>query len=238
MPVFPTPPRSAGIELLDAPHTVRSELPSNLRDIRRLNRWFGGSALAVRSVVAVLGDSRGATVLDVATGSADIPVALYRWGVRHGRVFDVTACDVSDDVLVEARRVVGDLPVQVVAADASALPWPDQSFDVGLCSLALHHFEPERAALVLRELWRVARRAVVVTDLTRGYPAYAGTWLATRTVARNRLTRHDGPLSVLRAYTPEELLACARDAGLHEPVVHRAPFFRQVLVATRCGLPA
>ena len=46
------------------------------------------------------------------------------------------------------------------------------SFDVGLC-FSPHHFEPERAARVLCELWRIARRAVVVTDLTRGYPAYA-----------------------------------------------------------------
>jgi SAM-dependent methyltransferase len=233
MPVLPTPPRNSGLELLDAPHAVTHELPGNLRDIRRLNRWFGGSALAVRSVASIVGNRRDVSLLDVATGSADIPIALHRWGCDHGRVLTVTACDISDEVLAEARRVVGDRPIRIVAADACDLPWPDGSFDIGLCSLALHHFDPDRAVTVLRELWRVARRGLVITDLSRGYAAYAGTWLATRTVARNRLTRHDGPLSVLRAYTPDELRALARSAGLPGPRVTTAPFFRQVLIAVR-----
>ena len=104
--------------------------------------------------------------------------------------------------------------MRLARADGRELPWTDGAFEIVSCCLALHHFPPVEAARVLREMWRVASGGIVVTDLTRSYPAYVGTWLATRTVASNVLTRHDGPLSVLRAYTPQEmreLAAAARD---------------------------
>jgi hypothetical protein len=79
-------------------------------------------------------------------------------------------------------------------------------------------------------MWRVTCGFVVVTDLTRSYPAYVGTWLATHTLATNVLTRHDGPLSVLRAYTPREMGDLARSAGIYPVAIARRPLFRQVLV--------
>ena len=77
---------------------------------------------------------------------------------------------------------------------------------------------------------------IVATDLTRGYLAYAGTWLVTHTLARSRLTRHDGPLSVLRSYTPREMGNLAHDAGIAGAIVQRRPLFRQVLIASKGAL--
>lgn len=102
----------------------------------------------------------------------------------------------------------------LIRGDARRLPFADGAFDaVSLC-LALHHFDPDEAAVVLREMQRVARSAMVVIDLHRNVAAYAGVWLLTRTMARNRLTKHDGPLSVLRAYTVPEVRELARVAGI------------------------
>lgn len=145
----------------------------------------------------------------------------------------MTACDISEDVLAEARSVVGDAPIDLVSADVRRLPWPDRSFDLVTCNLALHHLGPGDAERALREMWRVARRAMVVVDLERGYTAYIGAWLATHVLVRNRLTRHDGPLSVLRAYTAQELGDLARRAGLRHFTIRRHPFFRMALEARR-----
>ena len=65
---------------------------------------------------------------------------------------------------------------------------------------------------------RVARRGVIVNDLVRGWFGYLGAWLLTRVLSDNPLTRHDGPLSVRRAYTPVEMARLAERAGLG-PVV-------------------
>jgi hypothetical protein len=100
------------------------------------------------------------------------------------------------------------------AADARCLPFGDLSFDVVMCSLALHHQVPDDALAMLREMRRVARRGVVVNDIVRCWRGYWGAWLLSRTLSRNPLTRHDGPLSVRRAYTRPEMLALAAEAGL------------------------
>ena len=83
---------------------------------------------------------------------------------------------------------------------------------------------------LLRELRRVARIAPVVGDLDRSPLALAATALYARRVARSRLTRHDAPLSVRRAYTPAEALRLARAAGWRAPRVRREPFFRMTLL--------
>lgn len=220
-------------ELADRPDAVTADLPANLRDIRVLNRWFGGTRPAVLAVRDCVAGMRRFSLLDIATGSADIPLAIARDAARRGKVADVDAMDISPLVLEEARCVVGPSAVRLVEGDARSLPFGDRSYDVALCCLALHHFPPSEAETVLAEMWRVARRAVVIVDLRRSYPGYAGAWLVTRTVARNRLTRHDAPISVLRSYRSPELRELASRAGMHVARVQLEPFFRQSLVALK-----
>jgi ubiquinone/menaquinone biosynthesis C-methylase UbiE len=132
-------------------------------------------------------------------------------------------------MLAIARRRTGGHPaLAFVRADGEALPFPDGSFDAVTCTLALHHFEPAAAGALLRELRRVARLSPIVCDLRRSELAYAAAWLWSRT-SRNRLTRHDAPLSVRRAYTPAEALELARAAGWRAPRLQRDPFFRMTL---------
>ena len=227
------PRRSLTPELLDSPHVKMNDLRANLRDIRWLNRWVGGVAIALRCTDQVTAGMSSVRVLDVATGSADIPLALNRWAHHRGLDLEVVGLDISDEILAEARHTVGSCAIQLVKGDARRLPFDDRTFDVVLCSLALHHLDSIGACSALREMWRVARRAVIVIDLRRSYPAYAGTWMVTRAFARNRMTRHDGPLSVLRAYTPREVGALATAAGLEGWAVRRRWPYRQVLTARR-----
>lgn len=233
IPSFPLPRRSDVRERLDNPAQHMSELRGNLRDIRHLNAWFGGTRLAVRSVEQELAGQKCARLLDVATGSADIPLALSRWSAAYGVPLEIVGADLSPEVLAEARRHIIQSGIRLARADARSLPWQDGSFDVVMCCLALHHFSPTEAVQVLREMWRVSARTVIVIDLRRSYTAYIGTWLATHTVARNRLTRHDGPLSVLRSYTPSEMALQARAAGLDRVSITLHPFYRQVMVCTK-----
>src|SRR5262249_56733670 len=107
------------------------------------------------------------------------------------------------------------------------------SVDVAICSLVLHHL-PEAAVVALfRRLAELARLGFVVSDFRRGRVAWAAVWLATHAVSRNRMTRHDGPLSVRRAYTAGQLAALAARAGLPDVRWHRAVAFRQIGVWTR-----
>lgn len=231
MPAILIPARVDDAELLDDAGQHTGDLAANLSDIRRLNRWFGGTSLVLRLLSEIRRMPESLRVLDVATGSADIPYAILRWGEQRGITCELMAVDVCPLVLAEAKKFVRHTSIQLCLADAGALPFDNASFDIVTCCLALHHFDPGQAQQVLREMWRVTRGAVLVTDLRRGYAGYAGAWLASRVVARNGLTRHDAPLSVLRAYTPFELADLASQAEIRGARIRTHRYFRQSLVA-------
>ncbi|MGI8688384.1 MAG: methyltransferase domain-containing protein [Thermomicrobiales bacterium] len=237
-PLLPVPPHSDAVELLDAPGTVPAPtLAHNLRDIRHVNRFAGGTAVVLRHLPELLdGVSRGTpiTLLDIATGSGDIPRALVRWGRQRGYDLRVLATDVSENVLAVARReTAGEPTITVEACDARALPYRDGAFDIAVCSLALHHFPRAEAVRVLAEMGRVSRRGIILNDLVRTWPGYVGAWLLGNVTTTNRLTRHDAPLSILRAFTPDELAAIAREAGVSNIEITPHLFWRMALVARR-----
>lgn len=227
-------PRLTGgaLELLDQPILDPRELRASLRDVGRLNRWFGGARAVVSEVGRIVG-TRGLkgriTVLDIGAGGADIPRALARWGKRHGLRLDVVACDLRGQVAALAAEFSsGHRSIRVVRSDAMALPFPAGHFDFVTCSLMLHHLGDQEVISLLGKLRRLPRHALIACDLERSRRGHAGVWLATRLVCSSRLTRHDGPLSVLRAYTLEELRELSRRAGCEGMRWVRRSFFRVV----------
>jgi SAM-dependent methyltransferase len=202
--------------------------------LRRANRYFGGARATLSALRPVARDlarthARTIALLDLATGSADIPVAMLALAEREGWSLRVVATDVQPEVLEIASLVERKGKLEVEWADARNLPYGDATFDVVTLSLALHHFEPVEAARVLAEMRRVGRHALIVNDLARSWPGYAGAWIFGHMLSRNRLTRHDAPLSVRRAYSAREALTLARWAGWRAASVRRANPFRFVL---------
>jgi ubiquinone/menaquinone biosynthesis C-methylase UbiE len=133
-------------------------------------------------------------------------------------VVRVTGVDSRPEVLEAAAladsRVTATGELALHVADGRTLPYPDGSFDIVHTSMLVHHLDPEAARALLAEMGRVARVGVVVNDLVRSRRAWLGAWLFSHLVTRNRLTRHDAPLSVRRAYSVPELIALLAAAGL------------------------
>jgi SAM-dependent methyltransferase len=212
--------RTQQIEQLDRPGggARDNHLAGNLRDIRRANRWFGGTRAVVSAMAPVLHDHNAdetLSFLDVATGSADIPIEVASWARREGWQVRIVATDHQPDILAIARASTSAAPITIEQADALDLPYPDNAFDVVALSLALHHFDPGDAQRVLREMARVGRRVLIVNDLERSRLGFAAAWLFGHALTTNPMTRHDAPLSVRRAYTRPEALALAHEAGWH-----------------------
>ncbi|HET9660199.1 MAG TPA: methyltransferase domain-containing protein [Thermomicrobiales bacterium] len=224
--------RSDAAELMDGDGFTAAELTANFRDIRRVNRWFGGISAILGALPELV--PAGATtfsLLDIATGVADIPLAIQQWCAARGLAVEITATDIEPKMLALASaQIAGTSGIHLRQADARAMPFASHSFDVVTCSLALHHCDPADAVQVLREMDRICRRGFIVNDLRRSALAYGATWLASRLTTRNRLTRHDGPLSIQRAYTPTELRALLDEAGVADAEVRISPWFRMVAV--------
>lgn len=229
------PHRIEGDELLDEAGHDPAELAASLRDVRRINQLFGGLRtvrLQLPRLLAKTSPERPVTILDLATGSADIPINVVRWARQEGREVEITASDYSADILaIAARRIAGYPNIRVLPCDARDVPFADASFDIVLCSLALHHFRPPDAVRVLGEMNRVSRVGFIVNDLARSRPGYIGALLVGRLATRNRITRHDAPLSALRAYTPGELRRFLEMAGVQNAEVRGRPWFRMSATA-------
>lgn len=230
-------PRSRAPEMMDRPDAEPEELARSLADLRAVNRWLGGTRMvlgALRPMIRRVRE-RPIRVLDVATGSADIPLALARWARGRGLELEVTATDFHQGTVEVARGLAaGEPAVTVERADALDLPYADGAFHFATCSTALHHFDPEEAVQVLREMSRVASRGIVVSDLRRGLlPLWGTRALASTVWRRHPITRHDGPVSVRASYTPDELAILAQAAGLPDARIRTQLVYRLTMVVDR-----
>jgi SAM-dependent methyltransferase len=209
-----TPRRRRGVEILDDPAVDPAVRERSINDVTRSNRWLGGLRAAMAEVRSVLRETGNATLLDVGTGLGDIPGEVMR-EIPNGVV--TIGVDEARSLLVAARRRM----TYGVCADALALPFRDASVDVVMCSQVLHHFEFEDAERLLREMNRVARVAVIISDLRRSWIAAAGFWLVSFPLRFHPVTRHDGVVSVLRGFTSTELRKIVRSATGAVPMVSR-----------------
>lgn len=218
--------RATELEYIDGPIESTPELMESFGDISLVNRRFGGIAV----VRYALRDLKPRSLLDVGTGIADIPKAIRDQARRSGRNLVCTCLDTSERLLSLGRwRYADDPGMRFVHGNATYLPFADNSFDVAMCNLTLHHFDPRGAVALLRELRRVCVITPIVTDLSRSPLSLAAAFAFSRLFTRNRLTRHDAPLSARRAYTRAEVAALAREAGWRAPRTQSFRFIRWVL---------
>jgi 2-polyprenyl-3-methyl-5-hydroxy-6-metoxy-1,4-benzoquinol methylase len=217
-------------EWMDDEGVDPGQLEAALRYIRAVNRRLGYTRATVRAIL-----SKGVrapadlSVLDVATGSADVPVALRGAAARRGVALSVTGLDLHAATLAHADRFTGGA-VPLVRGDAVALPYADGAFDVVTSSMFLHHLPDELVVRALKEMGRVARSRVVVADLVRGRRALA--WITLFTLGRGEMIRHDARVSVRQAFRLSEIERLANAAGLRGIAVRRVFGHRFVLTAT------
>lgn len=223
MALIPVPPRRYGTELLDDPSLDAALVVRTLQDITRSNSLFQGAGAAVRELARHIPTlENGALLLDVGTGLGDLPRKAQQQARRAGLTLRTLGVDTGLPLLRSAREHL----TYVVCANGLTLPFADASVDLVLCSQTLHHFRGDEARTLLRELERVARVAVVVSDLRRSWAAIAGFWAASFPLGFHQVTRRDGVVSILRGFTARELGDTVEDAVGVRPTVRRHIGFR------------
>ena len=195
----------------------------SMHDVELANAFFGGRRAALAELEPALRALRGcATMLDVGSGKGDISAAAERMARAQGLTLRTIGID-SSDPLVTEQRVARQV---VVRGDALTLPFRDKSVDVVLASQVVHHFGESDAIALIREMNRVAKTRVVISDLRRSFLAAAGLWLGSFPLRFHPVSRHDGVVSVMRGFLSFELADLVEKATGHRPVVSRRLGFR------------
>jgi SAM-dependent methyltransferase len=178
----------------------------------------------------------GDVLLDVAAGTGHAARALA------GSVRCAIALDTTEAMLAAGKAAAdrdGIRNVVFVHGDATALPFPDASFDVVVARYAVHHFAaPEQPVAEMARCLRPGGQLALADIVADEDPAVAA--------AQNHLERLRDP-SHARALALEELAALVRGAGLdvastasREVERRLAPWLDQAdaITATRAAIGA
>ena len=217
-------------EILDSDACPLLEAEASLRDLCRINRWFGGIATTRRLIARVssVTGSKYFSVLEVAAGFGEVSKIAGRQLQYQGITLDVTDLDRAHTHLLRGNRAV--------VADARSIPFRDRSFDLVSCSLFAHHLEPAELARFAHEALRVSRCAVLINDLIR-HPLHVALVYAGFPLMRSYVSRVDGLASVRRAYIPDEMRQILSSAA--EPAarveISRHFLFRMGAIAWKTG---
>lgn len=216
-------------ELMDRPQPVSAELISDLRNLRQLNRYFGSHALIAHFLRRWIQPGAQLRVLDLATGSGDIPRLVVDYARKAGAPVAVEAIDQQVSTLEIARRLSAGYP-EIDFKQGDVLSFgEDGQYGLVLCSLALHHFSDEAAVRLLERCRQLSRTFVLVSDLRRGWLASVGVHLLTTFIYREAMTRTDARLSAARAFSFGEFRSLAERAGWRNFQHRKFRFGRQAI---------
>jgi SAM-dependent methyltransferase len=215
-------------ELMDRPQPVSLELASDLRNLRQLNRYFGSYRLIEHFLRRWLKSGSEMRILDLATGSGDIPRFIVDYARTMNARVTIDAVDQQVSTLEIARELSTDYP-EIDFIHADILTFEGGPYDIVLCSLALHHFEENAAVQLLRHCRELSNKCVLVADLRRGLLAALGVYLLTTLFFREPMTRVDARLSAERAFSFHEFRKLAERAEWDNFGHARFAFARQAL---------
>lgn len=233
-------------ELMDDAGLDPAEHRRALSALSRLNRLSRASetvAHAVDELLRIRGiPASQATLLDLACGGGDLLVGVRAiLGSSLAKSDHVDRPDLAIDIsqtaldVVRRRAAHSRVVVRCIRADVLAGPLPiaDAGVDISMCSLFLHHLTRSDAVRVFRELARVARVGVAVSDLVRSRVGFMLAWSAGRLVTRSKIVHVDSLKSVRAAWSREELAELAEEAGLRSARIRAIWPQRSLLVWSR-----
>lgn len=214
---------------MDRPQPVSAELERNLENLVALNRFFGSHRLVRRFLAGWFTDSRCYRVLDLCTGSGDLPRVMVDWARTRDITLHIDAIDANPSTIAIAEKRSTSYPEIHFATDDALSFDTSVRYDLVHCSLALHHFSDTDAVRLLRRCRELSSRFVLVADLERHPLTTAGVWALTELIFPDPMTKADGRLSARRAFDFEEMPALAEAAGWKDFGHARFLFCRQAV---------
>ncbi|MDZ7581158.1 MAG: methyltransferase domain-containing protein [Deltaproteobacteria bacterium] len=221
--------RATTLEFLDRPDCDPALAAASYRFMETVNCRFGGIRVVRRFLSAeTAGRYTDAPlrILDIGSGSCDIPLAVSRWAYAHDIPLHFTCLETAGHAVDIARGQLaraGNSAVQLLQEDAFTHQ-PAEPYDCAVASMCFHHFSNAQILTLLQRLRGFVLNSVLINDLRRSRLAS----LAARLLLAGKPAgvRHDALLSIRRGFNISELSSLLRQLDSVTVSVKPARWFR------------
>jgi len=207
--------RATATEFLDRPDCDPALAAASYRFMETVNCYFGGIRTVQRFLAAeTAGRHAGAPlrILDIGSGSCDIPLAVSRWARAHGIPLHFTCLEMAGHAVEIARQQLaraGDPAVQLLQENVLTHQ-PAEPYDCAVASMCFHHFSNEQILTLLQRLRGFVINSVLINDLRRSRLASLAARLLLAGTGAPAGVRHDALLSIRRGFKISELRTLLR----------------------------
>jgi 2-polyprenyl-3-methyl-5-hydroxy-6-metoxy-1,4-benzoquinol methylase len=200
--------RATQPEFLDSKDCDTQLAYSSYRLMKWVNR-FGGGTKAVENYLATEishnGDSRSVRILDIGSGTCDIPLAILKWARNKSQKIEFTCLEINETALKIATENIKRSGFDAIELKDESIFEFDcrQDFDYIVGSMFFHHFQNERILNLIKKLRSYMVKSILINDLRRNLMSYAGCRIMACLFSKG--LRHDVLLSIRKGFKSKEL---------------------------------
>ena len=210
--------RSSATEMMDDFTLEGDMFRDTLDKLETINRLLGGNSVTIKGLKKLLktqSKSKLIKILDLGCGNGDILRDVAKFGRNNNYRFKLMGIDANYAAIEYAKELSKNYPeLSFETIDVFSEGFKEQTYDIILCTLFLHHFKNEELISFLKPTVQKATIGVVVNDLHRHRLAYYLFKLIGLFI-ENKMVRKDGLTSVLRAFKRKDLETILRQ--VHVP---------------------
>jgi 2-polyprenyl-3-methyl-5-hydroxy-6-metoxy-1,4-benzoquinol methylase len=207
--------RARGIELMDSAVCDEAFYRACLRDLAQVN-WV---TFGYRPTLGFLERLRRARrlpdrpirIVDMASGYGDGLAKIAAWARRRGIAVHLTGIDADPRAVQAARDAHPGSGIAWICGDALAF---DGTPDIVTSALFTHHLDDAAVVRFVAAMERTARIGWFVNDLHRHAVSYWGFTALAQVAGWHPFVKHDGPLSIARAFRRADWAGFLAEAGL------------------------
>ncbi len=228
MPNFSS--RSTEMEIMDD-YTHPPEIINKVLDeLDSINALLGGYAVTFNALKKINLKS-GDTISDWGCGGADSIRKIASWANERNLHFNYVGIDAAENIIEYAKlKCIHINNLHFICANVFDESIKENQFEIVTSTLFTHHFEDKDWVKLIKKMHFSSKKAVVINDLHRHWFAYYSIKFLTKLFSKSSMVIHDGPLSVLRAFTRKELENLLDQAELKNYTIKWAWAFRWQII--------
>jgi SAM-dependent methyltransferase len=200
--------RANGAEFLDSVDCDPQLAYTSYRFMRLVNRFAGGTQ-AVKDFLAreisKRDRNRPIRVLDIGSGTCDVPLAVTKWAQRRSQKIEFTCIEINKTALKKAAENVRKSGFDSIKLKNETILEFDsqQHFDYAIGSMFFHHFKDDQILEIIEKLRSYVLRGVLINDLRRSFVSYMSCLLLVCPLSKG--VRHDALISIRKGFKPDGL---------------------------------